>query len=79
MLDATHKAADALRQPGNSTDSGALARVQSQALGVLDIVEGADMPPTSQAIAAAAAIDKQLAALLEKRSTMKGPVTPQKK
>jgi photosystem II stability/assembly factor-like uncharacterized protein len=79
MLDATQKAAGALEQQGDSTDSVALARVRSQALAVLDIVEGADMPPTSQAIAAADAVDKQLAALLTKRSALKSPVTPLKK
>ena len=108
MLDASHRAADALKRFGNSRaeipsvgaaatntpfdadqqilndheadlelpkvevevitdpDSTTLARVRSQAIQILDIVEGADMPVTSQAIAAANQIEKTLATVLGK-------------
>jgi hypothetical protein len=45
-------------------DSAALVRLQAQALGILDIVEGADMPVTSQTIAAANTVEKNLDAAL---------------
>ena len=58
MLEVTHNVAAALGKAG--TDSAALARLKSQALAVLDIVESADIPVTSQAIAAADLIEKNL-------------------
>jgi photosystem II stability/assembly factor-like uncharacterized protein len=58
MLEVTHNVAAALGKAG--ADSAALARLKSQALAVLDIVESADMPVTSQAIAAADLIEKNL-------------------
>jgi hypothetical protein len=107
MLDASHRAADALKQLGNNRasnptisavtsnrpsddgemeilndheedlelpkvvvetvsdpDSAALVRLHSQALGILDIVESADMPVTSQTIAAANTVEKNLVAAL---------------
>jgi hypothetical protein len=47
-------------------DSVVLARLQSQALGILEIVEGADMPVTSQTAAAADLIEKNLRIALGK-------------
>ncbi len=49
-------------------DSAAFVRLQSQALGILDIVESADMPVTSQTIAAASLVEKNLLAALAKSS-----------
>ncbi|HZJ00143.1 MAG TPA: hypothetical protein VFD22_05740, partial [Gemmatimonadaceae bacterium] len=45
-------------------DSAALVRMQSQAVAILDIVESADMPVTSQTIAAANLVEKNLLAVL---------------
>ncbi len=47
-----------------------LARLQAQAVTVLDIVEGADMPPTSQTIAVADRIDRELRAMLDRWQTV---------
>ena len=64
MLEATHDIAAALGKPG--ADSASLARLKSQALAVLDIVESADMPVTSQTTAAADFIEKNLKGALSK-------------
>ena len=56
----------------NDPDSVVLSRLQSQALGILEIVEGADMPVTSQTIAAADLIEKNLRAALGKSSAANG-------
>jgi photosystem II stability/assembly factor-like uncharacterized protein len=61
-------------EPEHASDpaSVVLARLQSQALSILEIVEGADMPVTSQTAAAADLIEKNLGIALGKSAGAKG-------
>ena len=61
MLEVTRAATDAMK-----TDSTTIARLHGQALAILDIVESADMPVTSQTVAAAEDVEKNLKIALGK-------------